>query len=536
MPTRSQAKKKPAKPVEKTRNNKDTLVADGDDELFDNVLKSNKPKTKAKRSYNLANMAGLEEAAPRTKRAKVTKKKEVDSVDDIEAMLMATEGKHRISDKENASPVKPKTKKKVTTKRTKKTKKADSDDDDFVDVKPSVKKPTKKQVKKSKAKSSKKKDAHESDWSDSDGPDDDAPGKAKATENEDGSIEIRFDAPKSHRLHQKPQKVITEEEWIAKAIKAAINKDNVNQARIQHKLNILCLMWYGMSWDEAADAETLQAKIISHFPLKQKCPTTPKSLTTFIKEFESTFSHLSGYDEKASGLPSPQCAQIALDQLIEGEGSPLYERIHANYEKYGHFMRNVLLLAALRAFGCTVRLVISFDVIYHKPQSANQIKAAKAVNKKRSNNTSTWLEVHCTGSWYPVVSVDAAFQVAEVDTIEQLMKWPMTYAVAFDRGIRDVTARYAKEWLTETKKLRIKYTEKKDDLNWWKTTCELFPSRNAHLEAAENAKLSKKVINQGTFWRDCVKPKCACFARNPDHFVKNQGPSNIRCRAAYTEV
>merc|ERR1719410_380030 len=75
------------------------------------------------------------------------------------------------------------------------------------------------------------------------------------------------------------------------------------------------------------------------------------------------------------------------------------------------------------------------------------------------------------------------------------MKWPMTYAVAFDKGIRDVTARYAKEWLTETKKLRIKYIEKKEE-NWWKSTCEKFPSRNARLELEENKKLSKKVISQ----------------------------------------
>ena len=56
--------------------------------------------------------------------------------------------------------------------------------------------------------------------------------------------------------------------------------------------------------------------------------------------------------------------------------------------------------------------------------------------------------------------------------------------------IRDVTARYAAQWLTDTKKLRIKYTEKKDE-NWWKSTCELFPSRNRHLERDENKSLSE---------------------------------------------
>ena len=494
MPTRSQTRKNLVKSVEKTPYKNSPLV-DGDNDLFDNVLKSNKPKTAAKRNYNLANLTELEEEkGARSKKRKTPKKEhKVDTVDDIEAMLMATEGKHCVSDKENALPLKTKTKKKVIAKRTRRAKKDESDDDDFVDVKPSAKKKSnKKPVKKSKTKN-----AEGSDWSDSDGPDVDGLGKERvaATEKEDGTIEIQFDAPKSHR---KPQKVTSEEEWIAKAIKAAINKDKLNQARVQHKLNILCLMWYGMSWDGAADSATLHAKMISHFPLAQKAPTTAKSLKIFIDKFEAIFSHVSDYDKKSSGLPSPQCAKIALDQLVEGEDSPLYERILANYEKFGHFMRNVLLLAALRAFGCTARLVISFDPINHKPQSPNQIKATKEINKKRLNNTSTWLEVNCAGSWLPVVSVDASFNVAEIDTVEALMKWPMTYAVAFDRGVRDVTARYAADWLTETKKLRIKYTEKKDDLNWWKMTCELFPSRNAHLEAVENAKLSAKVINQGT--------------------------------------
>ena len=313
----------------------------------------------------------------------------------------------------------------------------------------------------------------------------------KSSQKEDGSIEIRFDKPKSRA----EQKIISEEDWLAKAIKSAINKDTTERARIEHKLNILCLLWYGMSWDSAADDKCLQAKIMSQFKSDQKAPNNEKTLKTFLSQFHKTFGRLDDYDLK-EGLPSPQCAQIALDQLAEGPGSPLYERIYDQYTKYGHFMRNVLLLAALRAFGCTARLIISLDVIPHKPQSPNQIKKAKEVNKKRKNETSVWLEVYCGRAWLPVVALEGDFEQAKVDEVETVMKWPMTYVVAFDSGTRDVTARYAKEWLTETKKMRIKYVEKGDE-NWWKTTCAMFPSRNAHLEAEENQKLSKKVINQG---------------------------------------
>ena len=47
------------------------------------------------------------------------------------------------------------------------------------------------------------------------------------------------------------------------------------------------------------------------------------------------------------------------------------------------------------------------------------------------------------------------FCIVETAEVEGLMKQPMSYAVAFDSGVRDVTARYAKDWLTSTKKLRF---------------------------------------------------------------------------------
>ena len=47
------------------------------------------------------------------------------------------------------------------------------------------------------------------------------------------------------------------------------------------------------------------------------------------------------------------------------------------------------------------------------------------------------------------------FGLVDTVEIESLMKHPMSYAVAFDSGVRDVTARYAKDWLTSTKKLRL---------------------------------------------------------------------------------
>ena len=63
-----------------------------------------------------------------------------------------------------------------------------------------------------------------------------------------------------------------------------------------------------------------------------------------------------------------------------------------------------------------------------------------------------------------------------------------------------MTARYASEWLTETKKLRFKYTEKnwrEEGANWWKDTTEIWQSRNYQLEKTENKVLSTMLKDQG---------------------------------------
>ena len=105
----------------------DSILGAGDDDLFADVLKTKKePKATKKRKYDLADLSEFNEEKP-TKKAKTTKKvKKVDTEDDIEAMLMATEGKQRLSDKENASPVKKEPAKRKVTKGSKKTAKKET--------------------------------------------------------------------------------------------------------------------------------------------------------------------------------------------------------------------------------------------------------------------------------------------------------------------------------------------------------------------------------------------------------------------------
>ena len=94
------------------------------------------------------------------------------------------------------------------------------------------------------------------------------------------------------------------------------------------------------------------------------------------------------------------------------------------------------------------------------------------------------------------------FAIVDRKKVETQLTFPVSYCIAFDGGVRDVTARYASDWLTETKKLRLKYVEK--DTNWWKDTCDIWPSRHKELEKHENAELRESLKEQGEqYFRLC---------------------------------
>ena len=65
----------------------------------------------------MANLSELNEAKPAKKAKTGSKKAKAEPADDIDAMLMATEGKQRLSDKENQSPVKEEPKKRTRVKK-----------------------------------------------------------------------------------------------------------------------------------------------------------------------------------------------------------------------------------------------------------------------------------------------------------------------------------------------------------------------------------------------------------------------------------
>ena len=248
----------------------------------------------------------------------------------------------------------------------------------------------------------------------------------------------------------------------------------------------------------------LHAKILSQLPLKQKKPDSEKTLKTLLGLFQSMIQPLNASKhavlKPTSGIPPPQKALLTLDQIVEGPTGLYYKSIMKSYGKYGYFLTSALLVACLRAVGLVTRLVFSFDVIYHKPQTKKQIQDRKKINDKIKNETSgelltisqllvlypyfsVWIEVHCGNKWLPILMQEKEFGIVETAEVEGLMKQPMSYAVAFDSGVRDVTARYAKDWLTSTKKLRFGVLKHQSDFlqsQYTKYRCHLW--RPHHIE------------------------------------------------------
>ena len=66
--------------------------------------------------------------------------------------------------------------------------------------------------------------------------------------------------------------------------------------------------------------------------------------------------------------------------------------------------------------------------------------------------------------------------VVDPKVVEQNARKPVHYVIAFDgqECIKDVTVRYASDWLISTRKLRVNSV----DQQWWKNTLNPFKTTN----------------------------------------------------------
>lgn len=76
--------------------------------------------------------------------------------------------------------------------------------------------------------------------------------------------------------------------------------------------------------------------------------------------------------------------------------------------------------------------------------------------------------------WVPVDCFSGL--IVEPRQMEQSSRKPLHYVLAFDNGqfVKDVTVRYASDWLITTRKLRVNSV----DHDWWKETLNPYKTKN----------------------------------------------------------
>ncbi|XP_067137695.1 DNA repair protein complementing XP-C cells homolog [Centruroides vittatus] len=107
------------------------------------------------------------------------------------------------------------------------------------------------------------------------------------------------------------------------------------------------------------------------------------------------------------------------------------------------------------------------------------------------NGIEYWLEIYSKSEarW---ICVDCVNNIIDKPyKLEARARQPVTYVLAFDdkNYVKDVTKRYASNWMTNVRKLRI-------DSDWWNKTLLPFMLRNSEQDENENKQLDQMMIDQ----------------------------------------
>ncbi|XP_023241598.1 DNA repair protein complementing XP-C cells homolog isoform X1 [Centruroides sculpturatus] len=107
------------------------------------------------------------------------------------------------------------------------------------------------------------------------------------------------------------------------------------------------------------------------------------------------------------------------------------------------------------------------------------------------NGIEYWLEIYSKSEdrW---ICVDCVNNIIDKPyKLEARARQPITYVLAFDdkNYVKDVTKRYASNWMTNVRKLRI-------DSDWWNKTLLPFMLRNSEQDENENKQLDQVMLDQ----------------------------------------
>ena len=126
--------------------------------------------------------------------------------------------------------------------------------------------------------------------------------------------------------------------------------------------------------------------------------------------------------------------------------------------------------------------ILSID---DEQSNSNQIE-----ENQSSNNY--WLEIYleATSEWHPFEPVSMKFDCPLY--LEKRFGKQVLYVVAFDNDnrIKDVTKRYASQWETTTRRMRISHLEEKK--YWWEKILLRNQPLNATLDIEEEMKLKSE--------------------------------------------
>lgn len=121
--------------------------------------------------------------------------------------------------------------------------------------------------------------------------------------------------------------------------------------------------------------------------------------------------------------------------------------------------------------------------------SDDEVNDTKIISK--SNEIEYWLEIYSKSEdkW---ISVDCVNNIIDKPyKLESYATQPLIYVLAFDdkNYVKDVTKRYAPNWMTDVRKLRV-------NSDWWEATLLPFISNNSEEIEKEDKELNQIMIDQ----------------------------------------
>lgn len=275
----------------------------------------------------------------------------------------------------------------------------------------------------------------------------------------------------------------TFEETVLMLINRRINKNLKSAKEDVHKTHLLTLVHLGKKFEKLSRNELIQGLILSKLPEDIK-----------FEDFKNNF------------LP-----ELKVD-FKNSDDSRFYETnlvkvLHAitTGKISNYFELTIIISVCLRIFGKTIRIALDLEPLPFKDLTKVQSKAKSKEYSEKLKDVGasflrTWIEIHDENEQkWSVFEFNDSMEPSEYQP--KLIFHPPTglapnpaYIFAFSENYqRDVTASYAENWLTSTRKLRVASFDK----DWFKhVAVYLEKNYDADLKNQENFHLQTHLLSK----------------------------------------